>query len=585
MQKSYSDTHFHHVKTQNIASLQQKIRSLLLLNSYWGKFEQFLKIVLIYSLLWSVELQAQTIPVGTPVLEDVYRRMQLLGELDSTFSFCSRPFFPMALNNKKDEFDPDSSLSVNRFTKFDGILRFGKDKGIIKLLPVTWIQQYNSVHPAGINDGAMIPARGYQTLFSAGVYAQYGPLSIQLRPEIVYAENKVFQGFPGIQPGETPPILRSQIDLPERFGDKAYHKLFWGQSSIRLTFGAISMGLSNENLWWGPGMQNALLMTNNAPGFNHFTLNTVKPIRTPIGSFEWQIICGRLDSSEYSVSKSNNWRYLNGVVITYQPKWIPGLFLGATRSLMSYGKGLKTINEYLPVFIPLSKKSDGGASEDALGRDQLASLFLRWLWTEEHGEIYFEYGREDHAWDIRDYLLQASHSAAYIIGFNKLIPLKARKGEYIQLNMELTELESSSTTINRGWTIDWYTHTPITEGYTNLGQVLGAGIGPGSNLQTVNISWVKSLKMIGIQFERFVHNNNYQYDAIQDIRKNWVDLSAALVGNWNYKNLIFNVKLQFIQEKNYEWQYKPILTVPQQYWNPTNDYFNFHGQLGITYRF
>jgi hypothetical protein len=235
--------------------------------------------------------------------------------------------------------------------------------------------------------------------------------------------------------------------------------------------------------------------------------------------------------------------------------------------------------------MPLSKKADGGASEDAKGRDQLASLFMRWLWTEEHGEIYLEYGREDHAWDLRDYILEPSHSAAYILGLRKLFLLNSHKGECISVNMELTELESSSITINRGWTIYWYTHTPITEGYTNLGQVLGAGIGPGSNLQTINISWIKSLKMIGIEFERFVHNNNYQYDVIKDIRKNWVDLSAALVGNWNYKNLLFSAKVQFIQEKNYEWQYKPILTVPQQYWNKTNDYFNFHGELGITYRF
>jgi len=111
--------------------------------------------------------------------------------------------------------------------KFDGTFRFGKDKGAIRLLPVTWLQQYNSDHPEGINDGAMIPAMGYQTLISLGVYAQYGPLSIQLRPEMVYAENKPFKGFPYLKPGAIPPIFNAGIDLPERFGDNAYNKLFW----------------------------------------------------------------------------------------------------------------------------------------------------------------------------------------------------------------------------------------------------------------------------------------------------------------------------------------------------------------------
>lgn len=547
--------------------------------SFW-----LLKAIIVYLIFWPAGLRAQSLPVGMPVLEDVYRRAQLLGQLDSTVSFTSRPLFTSALRKQKDAFDPDSSLVNNRLIKFDGTFRFGGNKGIIKLLPVTWIQQNNSYHPIGLNDGAMIPSRGHQTLFSAGFYAQYGPLSIQLRPEVVYAENRAFLGFPGSLAGNTPAWL-SGIDLPEQFGATTYKKLFWGQSSIRLTVGPVSMGLSNENLWWGPGMRNALLMTNNAPGFEHFTLNTVRPVRTPIGSFEGQIIAGRLDGSGYSSALTNNWRYLNGIVLSYQPKWVPGLFLGATRSLMTYGNSLKSTSDYLPVFIPVSKQGDGGVAEDAKKRDQLASVFARWLWPEEHGEIYFEYGREDHAWDMRDYLLEPSHSAAYIIGMRKLIPLNKRTGEYIQINMEATQMESNSTTINRGWTIGWYTHSDVTEGYTNLGQVLGAGIGPGSNLQTLNISWGKSLKLFGIQFERFVHDNDYHYDVIKDIRDNWVDLSAALLGEWDYKNLLFNARFVVVQEKNYEWQYKPIIDGADGYWCQTKDTFNFQGQLGITYRF
>ena len=541
--------------------------------------------ILVYALIGQSQLQAQSLPVGTAVLEDAYRRAQLLGQIDSSVSFTSRPIFSSVFSWQKDLFDPDSLLETNRWTKFNGTLTLGGDFGVIKLLPVTWQQQYNSNHPWGINDGAMIPTRGYQTLFSAGVYVKFGPLAIQLRPEIVYAENRAFQGFPGSQPGNTPGYLRG-IDLPEQFGEKACNMLSWGQSSIRLIVGPASIGLSNENLWWGPGIRNSLLMTNNASGFKHLTLNTVKPFRTPIGSFEGQLIAGRLDKWGYSVSVLSDWRYLNGVVLSYQPRWVPGLFLGATRSIIIYSKDIvKNISDYLPVIIPISKKAAGSGIEDAKKRDQLASLFVRWLLPEAHGEIYFEYGREDHAWDIYDYLQEPSHSGAYILGLRKLIPLKTCKGEYIQINMEVTQLESSYTTINRGGAVGWYTHHEVLEGYTNLGQILGAGIGPGSNLQTINISWVKSLKMIGIQFERFVHNNNYHYVVVKDIRSNWVDLSAGLLGDWDYKNLLFNARFEFVREKNYEWQYKPKLNTPQEYWNQTEDSFNFHGQLGVTWRF
>ena len=542
-------------------------------------------IFIVCAIISQVKLNAQSLPVGTPVFDESYRNAQLLGQIDSTVSFTLRPLFPSALSKLNNSFDPDSTLKKSRWSKFDGTFRFGGDNGVLKLLPVTWIQQYNSDHPEGFNDGAMIPARGYQTLISTGIYAQFGPLSIQLKPEAVYAENKSFTGFPGIQPGNTQPYVANYIDLPEQFGNKTYNKLFWGQSSIRITVGPMSIGVSNENLWWGPGIRNALLMTNNAPGFEHFTLNTVRPVKTPIGSFEGQMIGGRLEESGYSVSTGNGWRYLNGLALSYQPKWIPGLFLGATRSLFTYGKSIKSFRDYFPVFIPISKAADGGAAEDALARDQLASLFMRWLMPEEHGEVYFEYGKEDHNWNTRDFLQEASHSAAYILGLKKLIPLKIRKGEFIQINMEVTQLASNSATINRGWTINWYTHTPVTEGYTNLGQILGAGIGPGSNLQTIHIGWVKGLKTIGVQFERLVHNENYFYDVIKDVRVHWVDLSSAAIASWDYKNLLFNVNAQFVRSINYEWQYVPKLSTPQQYWNESKDLFNFHGQLGITYRF
>jgi hypothetical protein len=192
---------------------------------------------------------AQSLPVGTPVLEDALRRAQLLGQIDSSISFTSRPLFPAASMKLNNVFDPYNTLENERWTKSDGIFRFAKERGILQLLPFTWLQQFNTHHPYSLNDGAMIPARGYQTMISGGLYAKYGPLSIQLRPEYVYAANRNFQGFYKEQSDQVWAefyLLNNVIDLPEKFGESAYKKLFWGQSSLRLTFGAVSLGISNE---------------------------------------------------------------------------------------------------------------------------------------------------------------------------------------------------------------------------------------------------------------------------------------------------------------------------------------------------
>ncbi|HEY9533455.1 MAG TPA: hypothetical protein VIQ77_02930, partial [Mucilaginibacter sp.] len=65
--------------------------------------------------------------------------------------------------------------------------------------------------------------------------------------------------------------------------------------------------------------------------------------------------------------------------------------------------------------------------------------------------------------------------------------------------------------------------------------------------------------------------------------RKWVDFGLSLKGEWDYKNFLFNVKLQQIKSLNYEWILKDYTA--NEYYIPHNTAFNFHGELGITYRF
>jgi len=559
----------------------------------------FLLICLIYRPL---KCQAQSLPVGTPVLEDALRRAQLLGEIDSSISFTSRPLFPTASMKLTNTFDPYNSMEKDRWTKTDATFRFAKNKGIVQLLPFTWQQQFNTHHPYSLDDGAMIPAKGYQTLISGGFYAQYGPLSIQLRPEYVFAENQSFQGFYKQQSDAVWAGYygwQNYIDTPEKFGNGNYQKLSWGQSSVRLIVGSVSLGISNENLWWGPGVRNSLVMSNCAPGFRHLTLNTVKPIRTPIGSFEGQLICGRLEDSGFTppdtsrtyngsklyVPKRTDWRYINGVVLSYQPKWVPGLFLGVTRTFIVYYKDMgNKITDYLPVITPLDKKANYAEHESPYPNDERASFFIRWLWIKTHTELYVEFFREDHAYNLRDFIVDPDHTHAYLFGIRKLIPLKAYKNQFIQINFEITQLEQTITNPEREEYYVYCHFAGVPHGYTNQGQLLGAGIGPGSNMQSLSISWVKGLKTVGVEIERIVQNNDFHNAVIKDPRAIWVDLGTSVFGEWNYKNLLFSAKAELIKSLNYEWYSIPVTDAQSQLWRPRN-IINFQTQIAMSYRF
>jgi hypothetical protein len=508
-------------------------------------------IVLLFIIVNSAN--AQNIAIGSiDRIEDRLRNEQLLGITDSLVSFALRPLSQSLI----------SKHQVNLESKFP-------NKFLITSLPIRLTQQYNTVAPMGWNDGAMIPAKGYQMLLSAGLYTSYGPLSIQLKPEYVYADNPNFEKFPLTESASAKIAHISYLnysDLPERFGEKSYQKLFWGQSSISVAINKFSIGLSTENLWWGPGQRNSLIMSNNAPGFFYFTLNTRKPISTFIGSFEGQLISGKLDASgfdspdadyiiddvDYKIPKAQDWRYLSGMTINYQPKWIPGLFIGLNRVFQVYRNEMgHGFTDYFPVITPFQKKNV--KDEEGKKRDQLASLFLRWVLKESKAELYFENGWNDHSSTLWDLFESPEHSRAYLIGFTKIFILNSNKDNYLKFNFENTQMQQSADRIVRP-AGSWYIHGFVQHGYTQESQVMGAGIGPGGNSQTLDFSVWNKEKVWGIQLERYAHNMDFYYDAYTDYNHKWVDMNFNAYAYRRFGNVGVQAKLNSVWMRNYQWQ-------------------------------
>ena len=547
----------------------------------------------------SVSVIAQTLPVGLmQSVEDAYRRQQLLGRDTSFSSYMIRP---INLSERNDlMLDPDGTQSLSSFRKL--LYKNEKYKTEIYALPVVLNQQFNSHHPYGMNDGSMIQAKGYQTQVSAGVYAKFGPLSIQFRPEYVFAENKFFTT---LQESNTASEFKNadfkhqlEIDNPERYGRGNYSRAFWGQSSVRLNFDPVSFGISTENLWWGPGIRSSLLMSNNAPGFKHLTLNTTRPVNIYIGHIEVQMVGGRLDQSGIAIDtsavipstpKPNDWRYFSGVIVTYQPKWVPNLFLGFDRTYIVNRKNMGSgLTDYLPFLSAVEKaKYDNSYDnnvEDLAQRDQYISVFARYVLPESKAEVYFQWGRNDHAFNGRDLLTKPDHTRAYVVGFRKLIPMK-RSDEYIQMGIELTQLQKPAVEARVHSGITWYDHYQVRDGYTQLGQVLGAGVGPGGNLQSFDFSWVKGLRNIGLSIERTEHNADLYFDSqTTDTRRHWVDLAFIGKFNWTFNKFVVNSQLGYIHSFNYHYG---LIQAPGSFaWDwDHQDANNLHASLGLMYKF
>jgi hypothetical protein len=505
-------------------------------------------------LIFIAPSNAQTLPLSwLENIQDSVRNSQLMGKDTTSISYLIRPLNQLSIGKR--------------------LYHNSNEKIQISLMPLLLQQQINSHHPYGMNDNSMIPAKGYQSMISAGLFIKAGPLQIQVYPEYVYAENKEFTQLERVGNDiyyAYPAMVYNRIDNLSRFGNKQYSKFNLGQSSIRLNFNPVSLGLSNENIWWGPGRRNSLSMTNNSAGFKHFTLNTTRPIDIEIGKVEAQVILGGLESSSIPIpenllgsgtndfkSKLPTWRTIAAFAATYQPKWVPGLSVGFDRSAVAY-------------------------HNDRDNAIKLSSLFARWVMPESNTEVYVQYGRNKHT---KDSLGNAQSSNAYLVGFNKLIPLN-RTDEYIQAGFEFTQLEvqkNGSLTKKPSW----YTDDVVAHGFTNRGEVLGAGIGPGSNMQSLDVSWIKGYKRIGVVLDRIVHNNDFFYNAgypITDLRRNWVDLAVSGKLSWNFSKLILNTQLTYIKSLNYQWNFKNVEGV--FFWDmPKEDKSNVQAKVGLMYNF
>ena len=373
--------------------------------------------------------------------------------------------------------------------------------------PVTKLT-YNNNFPLGQNDGALWQGRGTNTIISAGGYVSYGPISASIRPNFIYSSNQDFtlSRWPSPDGISEYGYEFSLIDYPQRFADEPIKKIDPGQSWIRAEYNEFSIGLSTANMWLGPAIYNPVLLSNNAPGFPHFFIGTHEPYSTKIGSFEGKLFWGRLKESDYfDEDNSNDLRYLNGVVFTYSPSFAEGLHVGFSRMFVKpvTDSGL-SFGDY---FLALQRMKHDPSSD--IDRLQMTSLFSRWKVPDYGFEFYMEWTRNSAPESFRDLLLEPEFSRVYTLGFVKRFTLAPE--HWLTLNFEMTQLERPRSVEFR-YSQPIYRSDAVIQGYTNEGQIMGAGIGPGSNSQKVHLSYYLPYGMFGVSFNRIVHDNTRLYE-------------------------------------------------------------------------
>lgn len=496
----------------------------------------------LFCLLITGFTQAQISPEAGSDDEVIIRDLQLLGEISEKYSFTVRPVIRLSqdsLEKKLNWFlqEPNyKTISKNRFFS-------------LKLLPLATAMQWNSRSPYGRNNSSFLRSKGYQMIFNAGFEFNSKLLDLRFYPDIAYLGKDT---------------------------TSTVFNVFGRRSMVRLKAGKImALTVGTENLWWGPAVFNSLMMSNNAPGFPHVSLNTLRPLKTPIGTFEFQLIGAdlrngsRFPMENFSLGKIDqvlpgylsNERFLNGLNISFQPAFMPGFSAGFNRMIQYYTRDRDLqgnfIQTYLPVIAPAFKNKNGGVLEDARFRDQLINFFARYLFKQYHFEIYGEFGWNDSKFNIRDLVLNPDHAAAYNLGFRKVV--RKNPTSFFTIEAELTQMAPTNSEIARP-AGNWYEHSPIREGYTNYGQIMGGGVSLGDNTTTIRFSKTSSTMRQSVILERYQHNP--QFKSVK-----WTDWILAVRHQQQLTYFTIAAGLDIVNRKNYnhsdknEWNFQPTVKI------------------------
>src|SRR5437899_2452508 len=336
----------------------------------------------------------------------------------------------------------------------------------------------NSSLPFSLNDGALWAGRGWNARLRAGARLDWGPWFLVAAPEVLASENNSYElASPLTVP--TRPLLRNplsspwhlfpSIDVPLRFGQSGFVTVSPGQSTLGLRVGAAVVGLSTENEWWGPGIRNAIVLSNNAPGIPRAFVRTNRPIRTKVGTFTARWFLGGLFESPYfDMTSENDRRSISGLATTWTPPAARTLTFGFARTVYApLSEWDQVFGHAVDVLRDRGLHRASGDTTQLPSRDQVFSLFGRWVFPADGFAVHAEWARTDPPRSVREFLVSPNHSQGYTLGVEWARPLRAGR-DALRFEAEVTYLEKSPAYRNLP-EATWYTGAASPQGYTQRG--------------------------------------------------------------------------------------------------------------------
>jgi hypothetical protein len=422
---------------------------------------------------------------------------------------------------------------------------------------LTW----NSALPYSMNDGALWAGRGVNVGLTGGISVSQrvrdATIRVAIAPSLLFSQNRPFQTFPSTAGGSSyaNPFhdnTQAPLDLPHRFGDRYLLRVDPGASSISMRWPFVVAGVTTENERWGPGIRNALILSENAPGIPRAFVRTAQPVRTRYGFVEARLMSGALTNSLYSRSDTIH-RSISGALVELRPAFDTTLTLGLSRVVyapVTPGEGpvLAAMASALNVLMRWENLDGVGVQRS----DQISAIFARWIVPAARLEVYGEFARMDLPRTPGELLVAPHHTSGWTVGGQWLQPQS--RGHWLRAQAELTYLEQTRAFPDRV-SPDFYSGMASSQGYTNRGQVIGAAIGPGASSQWLAVDWVASRWQAGGFAGRIRWDNDALYRQVSPtFFDHDVSLLGGVRGSWSTGLSDFSTELTWATRYNYLFQ-------------------------------
>ena len=487
------------------------------------------------------------------------------------------------LGTKRTLYESDST-ETNWFTA-------GIDRSVkLKLYGPEWFNSYNTKAPYGQNDGALWQGKGYNTSLTAGARLEAYGFEATFKPQVSWSQNREFDYMPGVYGSEYSYFWKGNIDLVQRYGDSSFWTFDWGDTEIRYSWNNFTVGFGFQSPWLGPAFLNPMLGSNNAGTYPKFDIGLRKTkVYMPytdwyLGEIEGRAWLGYLTESDYFDNDStNDHRQLTGFSVAYSPSIIPGFTIGANKICINNWKD-KSIKYLNPLY-----STNGSQTGNRIDEDQKMSLFTTWKFPQVGFEVYGEFGVDDYTGKG---FANPFHTAIYTVGAKKELSF-FRRFQKFNIRPEII-FEWSNFEMSQDFQLQWnymgyYSHGFIAQGYTQNGQILGAGSGYFGTSQYIALRTYFSKGNITL----FLHYNRPDSNYLNNFGVN------TSSNDWNnsithqheqygcYKAIrTYGINVQYFITQNFliGAEFNTSWVIYPEY-NDNNGYRNNYGILKIKYNF